>query len=174
MFTVGDKVVYRAEGVCRISDIRKESFGAADEGATYYILTPVNDPKSVLFVPVENDRLVSMMRTLLSAEEIGALCASLREERMDWIVENRLRSNFFREVLSEGERGRLVVLLNTVTERIEMQIASGKKALSTDTGAQSRAAQLLFEEFSYTTDLASIRDVIPLLRGEIALKDKTE
>lgn len=169
MFKIGDCVSYRAEGVCRISDIRKENFGTANGEAVYYILSPVNDQKSLLFVPVDNERLASLMRPLLSAEEIIALCEELREERMEWIAENRLRSNTFRDILAEGDRRKLIVLLNTVTERIREQAAMGKRPLGTDTNAQSRAAQLLFEEFSFTLRLSSVADIYPLLGGELAV-----
>ena len=73
MFAVGSFVVYRAEGVCRISDIKAESFGVIGSKENYYILTPLNDEKSTVFVPVANETLVGMMRPLLSAEEITAL-----------------------------------------------------------------------------------------------------
>ena len=165
MFKIGDYVSYRSEGVCKISDIRKENFGSSD-GTTYYILAPVNDPKSTLFVPTDNERLIAMMRPLLSAEEISALCEKLRSERMDWVEENRMRNNVFREILAEGDRRKLIVLLNTVTERIEAQIAMGKRALGTDQNAANRAIQLLLEEFSATTDLSSAEELLALLKGE--------
>ncbi|MBR2354595.1 MAG: CarD family transcriptional regulator [Clostridia bacterium] len=165
MFKIGDYVSYRSEGVCKISDIRKENFGGG-EGTTYYILAPVNDPKSTLFVPMDNERLIALMRPLLSANEISALCEELRSERMDWVEENRMRNNVFREILSEGDRRKLIVLLNTVTERMEAQVAAGKRILGTDLNAANRAAQLLLEEFSATAELSSAEELLALLKGE--------
>ncbi len=172
MFAVGSYVVYRAEGVCRISDIRVESFGAIGAKENYYILTPVNDEKSTVFVPVANELLVGMMRPLLSVEEVCRLTEELRDCRMDWIEEGRARNARFREILALGDRKELIVLANTVSEHMDEMIARRKKPNATDENALKRAKKLLFEEFSATTDLASAEDVLPLLRGELTVARK--
>ena len=46
-YEIGSYVIYRAEGICDIIDIRRESF-AGGEKAEYYILSPRNDPNSLL------------------------------------------------------------------------------------------------------------------------------
>ncbi len=166
MFNKGDTVSYRSEGVCKISDIRNENFSGGNGDTAYYILSPLNDPRSTLFIPVDNERLTAMMRPLLSAEEIVALCEELRHERMPWVEENRARSAAFREILSEGDRRKLIILLNTITERLEVQKADGKRPLGTDLNAAIRAVNLLYEEFSVTTDLSSEEEILRLIRGE--------
>ena len=170
MFDIGSYVSYRAEGVCVISDIREERFGALGGLAKYYILSPIGDEKSTVFVPMDNEGLVSMMRPLLSATEILEMVEELREERMEWIEESRLRNIRFREIVSDGDRRQLIVLLNTVAEHSEMLRTIGKKVGSTDENAQHRAQTMLFEEFSMTTDLRSAEEILPLLRGERELK----
>ena len=172
MFKIGDFVSYRSEGVCRISDIRRENFSKGEDGPTYYILSPVNDPKSTLFVPTDSERLTGKMRPLLSRAEIVALCRELREERLEWIEESRARNNAFREILAEGDRCRLIVLLNTVEERIAAQIAEGKRLLGTDLNAREQSRRLLYEEFSATVELGSEADLFALLRGEEPVKEK--
>ncbi len=172
MFEIGSYVIYRSEGICKITDIRKESFGSAGGEAQYYILCPVNDPKSTLFVPTDNERLVGMMRRLLSAEEICGLARKYREERMEWIAESRVRNNVFRDLLLEGDREKLIVLVNTVEEHIAEQIAKGKRLTATDQNALRRAKRLLFEEFSATAELSSEEDILPLLQGELVPRSK--
>ncbi len=169
MFDIGSCVVYRAEGVCRIVDIRTENFGTVNGAEQYYILSPQNDPKSTLFVPIENEKLTALMRCLLSAEQINELCRTLREERIQWIPESRARNNLFRELLAEGDRSKLIPMILTVTEQIEEQTKAGKKPTATDQNALRRAKKLLFDEFCTTTDLASEQDVLSLLRGELIL-----
>ena len=172
MFEVGSYVSYRAEGVCVISDIREERFGALGNVTKYYILSPKGDEKSTVFVPMDNEGLVSMMRPLLSATEIMEMVDELRDERIEWIEESRMRNIRFREIFSDGDRRLLIVLLNTVAEHSEMLRAMGKKVGSIDENAQYRAQMMLFEEFSMTTDLGSVEEVLPLLRGERTLASK--
>ena len=172
MFDVGSYVIYRAEGVCVISDIREENFGAIGGNEKYYILSPVNDKKSTVYVPVNNKMLCGMMRPLLSAEQINDLVDELRCERMEWIDESRARNAAFREVLSAGDRRQLIVLTNTVSERIAEAQSKGRKPTSTDENAILRAKKMLYEEFRETSDISSEEDIIPLLCGELKLNPK--
>ena len=172
MYEIGSYVIYRAEGVCKISDIRTESFGAIGGQEKYYILSPVNDEKSTVFVPLGNDVLLGMMRPLMSAEEICQLAEELRDRRLEWIPESRARNTMFRELLAVGDRRELIVLVNTVVEHMEATVAAGKKPGSTDENALRRARRLLYEEFSATTDIGGEEDVVPLLRGELTVRNK--
>ena len=172
MFEIGSYVSYRAEGVCVIRDIREERFGALNEVAKYYILSPIGDEKSTLFVPMNNAALMALMRPLLTAEEIQALVADAREERLEWIEESRLRNLKFREIFSVGDRRSLIVLLNTVVEHNELITNLGKKVGATDENALYRAKTMLFEEFSMTTDLTYPDEILALLRGERTLQAK--
>jgi len=166
MYQIGECVVYRAEGVCRISDIRQESFGVAGNDHTYYILTPMRDMGTTLFVPTDNELLTSMMRPLLSIEELIALGERLREERMEWIPESRGRNAHFREILSRGDREELIVMLQTVRAHARQVAAEGKRPMATDAQAIGRASELLLAEFSATTDIDTEAALFAFLDGE--------
>ncbi len=165
-FVVGDAVVYRAEGVCDIVDIRKEAFGTLADGEEYYILSPRNDANSSIYVPVHNERLTALMRPIVTRDELAGMVKELCEVRLEWLSESRARNNAFREILSLGDRRALIVLVLTVKERIEQTVAMGKKPGSTETGALSRACKLLRDEISLVTPLHSDEELIALLRGE--------
>ena len=165
-FSVGDTVVYRAEGVCDIVDIRKESFGANTQGEDYYILSPRNDANSSIYVPVHNDALTALMRPLLCRDEIVSLVASLREERIAWAAESRARNTVFRDILSRGERRELIPLVLTVHEQMLKTLAAGKKVGSTESGALARACKLLRDEFSVAIPLHSDEELIAFLLGK--------
>ncbi len=167
MFTVGGYVSYRAEGVCKISDIRTENFGVSGNDATYYILTPMNDEKTTVFVPVDNERLVAFMRPLLSAEQIVEMAAELRGDRLEWIPESRVRSGRLREILALGDRRELIVLIHTVRDSLRDSIAKGKRPSATDEQALHRATRLLLDEFSATTDLRTEEELLRVLDGEL-------
>ena len=169
-FAVGDRVVYRAEGVCEVVDIRKEQFlGCAEE--TYYILSPRNDGNSSIYVPVGNEKLTAMMRPLLSASEIAALVAEIGEERLEWIDESRSRNAVFREILSLGDRRSLAMLALTVHEYLEKISLLGKKPGSTETGALARACKLLRDEFSEAIPLHSDKELLAILWGEKKIEE---
>ena len=171
MFAIGSSVVYKSEGVCVISDIRAECFGAP-AGEQYYVLTPVRDSRSVLFVPVNNEALTAFMRELMSADEINKMVDELRGQRLELPPECRVRNNLFKDIISRGDRRELVVLVLTLSEKIEQTVAAGKKVGTTEMSAISRAERMLYEEFCATTDISSISQVVPFLRGELRLGSK--
>ena len=172
MFEKGSYVTYRSEGVCVITDIRKENFGAMDGADDYYILAPISDMKSTVFVPVNNETLVSYMHSLVSAEEMNGIIAELRDKRMDWIPESRARNTAFKQMLSLGDRRELIVLLNTLYDKLDEMKSNGKRPGTTDMGAVARAEGLLLEELMMTTDFRAQEKIRELLRGGIVLKDK--
>ena len=75
MFCVNDTILYGAQGVCRIASIVRESFGSGP--VDYYVLKPVYNDNSTIYVPVENGDLTGKMRRILSSEEIIALIRSM-------------------------------------------------------------------------------------------------
>ena len=166
MFTKGSYVVYRAEGVCVISDIRAESFNALDKETYFYILSPVKEPKSLLYVPKDNVGLTSMMRPLLSAEEILALAEELCNERIELLPESRSRGAQIKDILSRGDRRELVVLLNTLVEFMDGVKQSGKKLGVTEINAYTKASKLLVEEFSIKSDIDNAEKLMAVISGK--------
>ena len=169
MFEIGRFVCYRAEGVCQITDVREEAFGGSEK-KPYYVLTPVGDVKSTVYVPCDSEVLTSRMRPLLSAEEICALVEDTRGERMEWIPESRLRNTKFRDILAEGDRRELLVLLFTLMAHAET--VGAKKNSTVDENAARRARKLLLEEFSVTTDLETEEDLCRLLTVERPCRER--
>ena len=174
MFSIGSYVIYRAEGVCVISDIREESFGAIGEKNKYYILSPLGDDKSTVFVPVDNERLCSMIRKLLSADEIMELAAELREERLEWIPDSRARNMRYKEIFFLGDRRDIIVLANTVMAIKREGKESDKRLTGTDENALCRAKRMLYDEFSVTAEIRTEDDVLALLVGDITIKPKSK
>ena len=161
-YEIGDFVIYRAEGICDIVDIKRQSF-AGGEKADYYILSPRNDPNSTVYVPVDNDRLTAMMRPLLTEREIRELILELRNDRLNWIPDSRARNTRFKDILSEGDRRKLIVLLQTVRDKIAENDSIGKRSGTTETGAMIRACRLLREEFSPAIPLSNDAELLDLI-----------
>ena len=172
MYSIGSYVIYRAEGVCVITDIREESFGAIGEKNKYYILSPLGDDRSVVFVPVDNEKLCSMIRPLLSADEIMALSCELRDMRMDWIPDIRARNQRYRELFSLGDRRDIIIIANTIMAIKREGKESDKRLTGTDENALRRAKQMLYDEFTATCRIRTEDDIFLILSGEMMLESK--
>ena len=68
MYSIGEVVLYGSNGVCEITEITTKKIGK--DSIEYYVLKPVCSDSSTLFVPTQNEMLVSRMRVVLSSDEI--------------------------------------------------------------------------------------------------------
>ena len=97
-FIANDLVVYRTSGVCRITEIKNCDFGGKQR--EYYILCPIHDEKSVIFVPVDSPLSDKMNRLLTKTEVDKIIDSSIPEKPFDWIENDRERTAKIKEVAS--------------------------------------------------------------------------
>ena len=83
MAQVGQIVLYGTEGACIVTEICKMKVGHKRE--EYYVLRPVHREGATVFVPLNNELLLSKMRPLLRREEIDALIDKVSLEEPLWI-----------------------------------------------------------------------------------------
>lgn len=172
MYKLGTRVSYRSEGVCVITEVRRQKFGTLNELKDFYILSPINDPNSKLFVPTDNEHLVSKMHLLCTAEDINLLVKELYDKRLDWIEQSRPRSNSFREILSDGKRDMLIMLIHTICEREEKLSGIGKHITQGDINVLMRAKRMLVNEFSVTTDITTEEKLMSVINCKSECSNK--
>ncbi len=165
MFAIGSNVIYGTNGVYLVEDIREENF--CGEPRKYYVLSQLERKgHDKVFVPCDNEKLVSQMKKILSKEEIYALIKSIPREPMEWITDNRARSEHFKEILARADRCELMHLTKTIyLRKLEMN-AQGKKIFLSDENTLSRAEKVLFDEFALVLDIER-EDIIPFIMEQI-------
>lgn len=163
-YQVGDRVVYGIHGVCLITDIEEQRSGT--EVISYYILRPVYDDKSKVFVPVGNERLEKKMRRILSVEEIYELIKAMSSEESIWIADETLRKERYRQILLTGDCRGLVRLIKTLYQRQQEQVAKGKKLHKNDEKVMKEAEKMLYEEFAHVLDIRPDQ-VLPFIMQQV-------
>ena len=150
---IGEVLLYGTNGVCRLDDVRTEKLGM--NVRTYYILTPIRNSNSTIFVPEDNLKLVGQMRSLLTAEELSSLfseCADREEEA--WISDARARSEYYKSILASGERAPLLSALRTLyVHRAELG-AKGKQLCVSDESFFTRVEEIFVDELSTVLSLS--------------------
>lgn len=146
MFKIGEVVSYSATGVCEIVDIREEKL--TDTMMQYYILKPIYQNASTVYVPINNETLVSRMKYLLSKSQTQELIESFNFTDIEWIDNDSQRVGFWREILRSGDRKKIASLIRTIHIRADYLATLGKQLRLID-------AQIL-------------RDAKNVLHGEIA------
>lgn len=145
-FTAGSLLIYGSRGVCKIEEIRKERFVESER--EYYVLRPMDDPKSEIYIPVDSDRMEKQARKILSPEEMTELIRSMPQNRMPWISDSRARNVRLHEILESGDRRAIAGAVAALWLHKQELSEQGKKPNTSDEAMFSRMERLLHEEFA--------------------------
>lgn len=170
MFKVGMLVSYGGEGVCKIGDIQVQDFFGGDEKKKYYVLEPIDNKSSKLYVPVDNEILCKRMQKLLDYDEIISLINNECTE-LEWITDNKLRNKYHKDIIKTYDKKKIVALAKRLYEIKNGKYPEIKKLYSSDEDTLKKIAQILYIEFSYTVDITQ-EQVLPFICGEINCKRK--
>ena len=146
MFSVNDKSHYGSSGVCVIEEIKTMRFGRTRE--QYYVLKPVYQKTSVIYVPLENEALVSKMRPLLTPEEVDELIRSMPTAKTIWDEDPQTRRANFDELMKHYSCADLIVIIKSLTTHKEKRQNKGKGLHVSDETYLREAQRLLFDEFA--------------------------
>lgn len=151
MFKKNDIVSYGTSGVCTITGITEKKF--ADFKMEYYVLQPVHQDTSTIYVPVHNEKLTAKMRKILSAEEVHDLIRSMPDEDDIWISDNVERKNVYRSIINSGNPKDIIKVIKTL-QRVQMEKeASGKRLSTSDEYLLNDAQRILHDEFALVLNI---------------------
>lgn len=168
MFQVNDTILYGAQGVFVISGIVEKDFGAGK--AKYYALSSVFQSNSNVFVPVNNEKLTSRMRRVMSPQEITELIHAIPDEETVWIADDTERKLKYNEMIASGERKKLVQLIKTLYKEQEQRKAEGKKLHLADELVFKKAENLLYNELALVLKIKPDQ-VVPFINEQIKLDE---
>lgn len=151
MFQVGEQVLYGIHGVCRIVDLEERTVDR--KKILYYVLEPREQAGTKYYVPTTNQSAVSRLRKIMTRQELETLLDS-EEVRQDcWINDEKQRKQCYRELISSGDRTRLISMVRTLHARKKIQAEAGRKFHLCDENFLRDAERLLSSEFSLVLDL---------------------
>jgi len=163
-FNINDDILYLGTGICHIDDIRTENFGI--ESKEYFVMHAINDPKSVIFVPVDSERLTSCMLELLSPDEINELIAKAENHELEWIPDNKQRMTRFSEIIASGNRLDILLVFKSLSLMKKAFEERKKKFYATDDRILTGASNVIVEEFSFVLGIDH-NEVIPYILKQI-------
>ena len=163
MFNAGDTVMHPTEGVCRVEDVRTLQFGSAPQ--PYYVLHPTGEKaSSTVYLPVS--RGDSVLRRLLSREDILRFIHESGDYAGLWIEDGRLRKEAFQRILDEGNYAKIIrMILEPHQARLRRQ-SEGKKPCAADETLLAQAERLVHQEFSCVLNL-SPQETVSFIRQEL-------
>lgn len=165
MLKIGEKVLYGSAGACTITDICTKKFGDAGE-REYYVLVPVHDSRTTLYVPVDNEALQAKMKKLLSAEELEELIQSMPKEEPVWIVDEKTRQEKYKAMLKSGDRRDLISITKAMYSHRKKMLSMGRKLHMADEKLFREAEKLLCDEFAVVLDI-NPSEVMPFIINKL-------
>lgn len=164
MFLKNDIVRYGAHGVCKITDIAEKDFNGVP--VEYYVLKPIYNDTSTIYVPVHNQSLTDKMHKVLSAEEIRALIQAMPYEESIWIDDEEERKRRYQEILVDGDRVELIRMIKALYLRQRKQQAKGRKLHMADDRFFKEAERMLYEEFALVLQMKK-EEVLPFILEQL-------
>lgn len=151
MFQVGDRVIYGSHGVCDIVDSELQTVDK--KKVTYLVLEPLGQPGSRYLVPTHNEVAMGKLKKMLTREELEVLICSDTVRQNCWIQDEGQRKQTYRELISSGDRERLMGMVHTLYRHKAEQAAAGRKVHLCDDNFLRDAEKLLTGEVSIVLDM---------------------
>lgn len=125
MYQIGEKVVYGIHGVCMV--VEQEVRVVDHKQVIYLVLEPMGQDGSRYFVPTSNEAAMAKLRRMLSKAELEELMKSPQIHTDCWIKDENMRKQRYRELISSGDRVRLMQMVYTLYCHKTVQAAAGRK-----------------------------------------------
>lgn len=168
LFNKGNHVFYAKTGICSIEDIRKVDFLCSDKPQMYYILRPINSPSSVVYVPVNNEKLTNNMRPALTKNEIDDILDNSKEKDLEWINDKNARNSCFHDILTSGKHEKLLLMIRCIRREKDRLEENKRKLPITDDMDLKLAEKYILEEFSYSLGMPQ-ESVITYIKSVIGV-----
>lgn len=162
----GEYVRYACNGVCLVDDVRLDSLARKEAPREFYILKPVSNPASTIFVPTGSPALVSKMSRLPDREELDRLILSAKGVQFPWIEDRKARLARFQEIVKDCDLRDLICLALCIYQRKRDLSAKGKKLGASDEGVLQRAEALIENQVGFVLQVSGDQ-VGPYIRQKL-------
>ena len=154
MYGIGDNVVYGAQGVMKIVDITEQELG--DTTRRYYVMKEyASASTSLTYVPLDNELLLSNIKPLLTKQELIEVVKAARDaEPLEWVEDNRARSEGYKKILASLDRVKIMLMIESVIATGKKRESEGKKNYIADETCMKKAEKLINTEFSLVLGIA--------------------
>lgn len=165
MYRKGDYVNYSTQGICEIEDVRLIKFNSDSQARKYYILKPVHQKNTCIYVPIDNQKLLRQMRPILSSDEIDKTILSVRNSEIPWTKDRKQRTSEFQAILSRRDEKELLQLASC----LYLKSKDGTKGLcSSDSQILKKVETIIAQEFSFSLKI-NPQDIGPYIRQKLNL-----
>lgn len=147
MYQIGDLIMYRKEGVCRVEAIGVLEPSSSNNERLYYTLSPSNRD-GIIYIPVDNE---VFMRPVITYGEVQELIKQIPHIRSTVLHEPRnlkMLSDYYETLMKTHDCADLIQLIETIDTKRQFSAENGKKLGKIDEHYLKLAEDLLYGEFA--------------------------
>ena len=163
MYEKNEILVYGNNGVCRLTDIRRESF--TDQPETYYILSPVFDERSTIYVPTESRTAEKKLRPIITKDKLDTMLVSAKNSAARWENNDRKRGEYFKDITSKGLSTDLLEVMKSLTIQKDKLKNSVRKLHAADERTLAVCEKIVGEEYAYAFGV-DVNDALSHIKSE--------
>lgn len=160
MYQIGQCIMYRNIGICKIEAIGKLGF-TSDKEKEYYTLQPLNTTNHTkIYVPIDTD---TFMRDVMTEEEAYEYLDKLQTMQTEPFFPKKTvqLTEHYRSLLEGYDMIQHLKLFKEICQKEQRTKKDGKKFGQLDANYKNQIERLLIDEFSYalneTPDLSRKR-----------------
>lgn len=156
MYQTGDLIVYGSTGVCKVREIKEQSFPTTGEKRLYYVLAPLSGD-CVISAPVDSDKV--FMRPIISREEAERIIERIPHIHVQVFYSrvSRELSEHYEAILKSHNCDSLLELTMSIYAKKQALLSSKRKFGAVDERFLRRAEDLLFGELAAALDISRDR-----------------
>ena len=163
MYEKNEILVYGNNGVCRLTDIRRESF--TDQPEMYYILSPVFDERSTIYIPTESYAAKKKLRRIMPKDKLDTMLVNAKNSDTKWETNERKRNEQFKTVTANGLSPALLEVLKSLTIQQDKLKQNVKKLHAADERTLAVCEKIIGEEYAYAFGV-EVNDALSHIRSE--------
>ena len=112
MFEKNQLIMCGGHGVCRVVNVTGNPIDRFDKTRKFYVLEPVFEKASTVYMPVDNDKVV--MRRIMNKGEAEELIDNISEIETVWIKEEKTREQMYKDAIRTYDCQSLVQIIKTL------------------------------------------------------------
>lgn len=148
MYSVGDYVVKVNDGVCQIEEITHLKMSGVDNDKLYYLLLPVHNKDSRIFVPVEGK--TEGLRLVVTPDVANEIMKKVPGMEVEWNTSNKLREIKYKEVLRGGDLECMLGYIKSMHQKRQERESQGKKNTAMDERYLKMMEDAVYTEFAFS------------------------
>lgn len=162
-YQVGDFVIYKNNGLCCITEIKDEDFGAGRK--TYYVLRQQEGLKSSYFVPTDLAGLTSYMRKTVDKKGVDKAIKTVVNKDPEWIDDSKERTLQYDKIMTMGPVENILYIYRVLVSKKRDAETINKRLYLSDERTLSTAERLITQEFAYALGIQK-EEVLPYIRAK--------